>query len=182
MSEEPTLVVGESAEDSLSQACGGSSRRANCHEMLMGNEEPSARLAFEPCRIELEQCCQKEGVVFAELGGVLSRALAVVETRLARCSQPKGDLFPLPLASALGLPGKSTPSTDALIRALNLLYGTRTKDRTKEDNTRRKLTERLNSVVSNSPLLDQNLPHLDFQRAPVPSKDGGLFGRRGTGG
>ena len=90
---------------------------------------PRVRLAFEPCRIELEACCQKKELVFAELGDVLSRALAVVESKLERCSQPKGDVFPLPLASELGLHGKSMPSTDALIRALNLLYGTRTKTR-----------------------------------------------------
>ena len=88
--------------------------------------------------------------------------LAVVETRLERCSQPKGDVFPLPLASALGLQGKFIPSTDALIRALNLLYGTRTKLRTKEDNIRRKLTERTHGVVSNFSLLDQAMPQLDF--------------------
>ena len=60
---------------------------------------------------------------------MLFRALVMVESLFERCRQPKGDLFPLPLASALGLPGTLTPSTDALIRALNSLYGTNQDER-----------------------------------------------------
>ena len=51
-----------------------------------------------------------------------------------------------------------------MIRALNSLYGTRTKIRTKEDNIRRQLTERLHSVVSKSNLLGEAMPQLDFHR------------------
>ena len=154
LSEEPALVGGEGEFGDPSQVNGGDSSRVGHRELKESSTSSSVRLAFEPCRIELEQCCLKKGFSFAELGEVLSRALAVVESLFERCSQPKGDLFPLPLASALGLPGTSTPSTDALIRALNSLYGTRTRTRTKEDDIRRKLTERLHGVVSNSNLLD----------------------------
>ena len=128
------------------------------------NRGPGWRLAFEPCRTVLEACCRKKEINFAELGSVLSRALAVVETRLERCSQPKGDLFPLPLASDLGLHGQRIPNSDALIRALNLLYGTKTKTRAREEGIRRSLTERLNQVVLNSNLLEEKLPQLDFHK------------------
>ena len=128
------------------------------------NRGPGWRLAFEPCRAVLEACCRKKEISFVELGSVLSQALAVVETRLERCSQPKGDLFPLPLASDLGLHGQRIPNSDALIRALNLLYGTKTKTRAKEEGIRRSLTERLNQVVLKSNLLEENLPQLDFHR------------------
>ena len=155
MSDEPTLVEREAEHEDPSQVHGGDSCRENRQEWTEDGLDSSVRLAFEPCRIELEQCCQKKGLVFAELGEVLSRALAVVEDKTERCSQPKGDL---------GLPGPSQPSTDALIRALNSLYGTKTKVRTKEDNIRRQLTERLHSVVSKSNLLGEALPQLDFHR------------------
>ena len=129
-----------------------------------GSIGASWRLVFEPCRLELEACCRKKGATIADLGGALSRALTVVESRFARCSQPKGDLFPLPLASDLGLHEPSTPSTDSLIRALNLLYGTRTKTRTKEETFRRTLTDRLNQVITDSHLLGERLPSLDFHK------------------
>ena len=122
------------------------------------------RQAFEPCRAALEACCREKEISFAELGAVLSQALAVVESRLERCSQSKGDLFPLPLASDLGLHGRRIPNSDALIRALNLLYGTKTKTRAREEGIRRSLSERLNQVVLNSNLLEEPLPQLDFHR------------------
>ena len=88
----------------------------------------------------------------------------MVETRLERCSQPKGDLFPLPLASDLGLQGQRLQNSDALIRALNLLYGTKTRTRAKEEGIRRTLSDRLNQVVLTSNLLEEKLPQLDFHR------------------
>ena len=126
--------------------------------------ETSWRLAFEPCRIALEACCRKKDISFAELGTVLSGALAVVETRLERCSQTKRDLFPWPLASDLGLHGRRIPNSDAMIRALNLLYGTKSKTRAREEGIRRSLSERVNQVVLNSDLLEEPLPQLDFHK------------------
>ena len=88
MPEEPAWVEWERANESLSQACDGDSCRENCHTTYRSSTESTLRLAFEPRRIALEECCKKKDLVFVGLGEVLSRALAVVETRLERCSQP----------------------------------------------------------------------------------------------
>ena len=163
-SEETMVFEREALADTSSQACDGGSSRVNRRETTSGDNAAGWRLAFEPCRAALEACCRKKEMEFAGLGPVLSRALAVVETRLERCSQPKGDLFPLPLGSDLGLHGQRTPNSDALIRALNLLYGTKTKTRAKEEGIRRTLTDRLNQVVQTSSLLEEKLPQLDFHQ------------------
>ena len=93
-------VEGEEDADGPSHACTGGSGRptfaSRRQRAASGDIALGARLAFEPRRTE--------------------------ESKPERCSQPKGDLFPLPLASELGLQGRSLPSSDALIRALNLLY------------------------------------------------------------
>ena len=61
-----------------------------------------------------------------ELGEVVSEALKGQEVRFMRCSQSTGDLFPLPLPSSLERATKIPPCVDALVLALNSLYGTKT--------------------------------------------------------
>ena len=51
-----------------------------------------------------------------------------------------------------------------MIRALNLLYGTKSKTRAREEGIRRSLSERVNQVVLNSDLLEEPLPQLDFHK------------------
>lgn len=107
-------VEREEDENKPSQACEDGSGRLKVESRRLGTTSgdmaSSGRLAFEPCRIELEACCQKKGLVFAELGGVLSRTLAVA-------ASPRGIFSPC-LVVGWDYASSSTPSSDALRRRL----------------------------------------------------------------
>ena len=98
--------------------------------------EASWRQAFEDCRLNLAKVCRKKGASFGELGKVVAEALKGQEYGFSRCSQATGDLFPLPLPSSLSRTYETPPCVDALVQALNSLYGTKTVLRTREDKTR----------------------------------------------
>ena len=122
----------------------------------------SNRQAFEQCRYNHATACQKKGLRFEDIGEPLLEALKVQEKAYARCSESKGDLFPLPLPSSLK---PSTPSgfcIDALVQALNSLYGTKTIVRVREDKTRLNLIKRLEKVVEESELRGAEVPDIDF--------------------
>ena len=124
--------------------------------------DTSRRQAFEECRLNLATACRKKGLTFEELGRVLLEALKVQEQAYARCSETKGDLFPLPLPSSLKLGVSQGGCADALVQALNSLYGTRTIERLREDRTRLNIVERLSKVVDDSELTKCEVPDLDF--------------------
>ena len=124
--------------------------------------EASRRQAFEECRHYLATTCQKKELRFEELGEVLLEALKVQEQTYARCSEAKGDLFPLPLPSTLETSGSPLFCADALVQALNSLYGTRTIKRNREDSTRLKLVERLKKVVDEAELGGREVPDIGF--------------------
>ena len=126
--------------------------------------EASWRQAFEDCRHNLARVCRKKGASFGELGDVVAEALKGQETGFSRCSQATGDLFPLPLPSSLGRTFTTPPCVDALVQALNSLYGTKTVSRTREDKTRLTLVDRLEKVVVRSGLAQEILPEMDFER------------------
>ncbi|CAK9027435.1 unnamed protein product [Durusdinium trenchii] len=124
--------------------------------------EASNRQAFEQCRYNLATACRKKGLRFEEIGEPLLEALKVQEKAYARCSETKGDLFPLPLPSSLKPDTPPGFCTDALVQALNSLYGTKTLTRVREDKVRLTMVERLEKVVGESELEKCELPDLDF--------------------
>ena len=126
--------------------------------------EASWRQAFEDCRHNLAKVCRKKGATFGELGEAVSEALKGQEFGFSRCGQATGDLFPLPLPSSLGRSHTTPPCVDALVQALNSLYGTKTFLRTREDKTRLALVDRLEKVVVRSGLAQEVLPEMNFER------------------
>ena len=124
--------------------------------------EASSRQAFEKCRHNLATACQKKGLKFEEIGEALLEALKVQEKSYMRCSKTKGDLFPLPLPSSLKAVVPPKVFTDALVQALNSLYGTKTIVRMREDRTRLNMVERLQKVVEESELRGCEVPEIDF--------------------
>ena len=124
--------------------------------------EASSRQAFEECRHNLATACRKKGLKFEEMGEALLEALKVQEKAYARCSKTKGDLFPLPLPSTLQSVSPPGFCADALVQALNSLYGTKTIVRFREDRTRLNMVERLKKVVEESELRGCEIPELDF--------------------
>ena len=124
--------------------------------------DASGRQAFEECRHNLAMTCRKKDLCFEELGRVLLEALKVQEKMYTRCSKTKGDLFPLPLPSSLETSSSPLFCADALVQALNSLYGTKTVERHREDKTRLILVERLKKVVEDSDLGGCEIPDLEF--------------------
>ena len=124
--------------------------------------DSSRRQAFEECRHHLATACRKKSMTFEELGKVLLEALKVQDQMFACCSETKGDLFPLPLPSSLKVINSQGSCADALVQALNSLYGTRTIERLREDRTRLNMVDRLLKVVEESELRGCEVPHLDF--------------------
>ena len=158
---------GRGTEDQLSQTRLQTSERPTfmlSREEKADMPEASWRQAFEDCRLNLAKVCRKKGAIFGELGDVVSEALKGQEVGFLRCSQATGDLFPLPLPSSLSRSHKTPPCVDALVQALNSLYGTKTVLRTREDKTRIALVDRLEKVVVNSGLAQEVLPDMDFEK------------------
>ena len=124
--------------------------------------DSSGRQAFEDCRLNLATACRKKDLTFEELGQVLVETLKVQERTFTRCSETKGDLFPLPLPSSLEAIGFQGFCADALVQALNSLYGTRTIERLREDKTRLNMVNRLLKVVEDSEVRGCKVPDLDF--------------------
>ena len=144
--------------DTASQAYTSPLKRGSRRTVL----EASDRQAFEHCRYNLATACRKKGLRFEEIGEPLLEALKVQEKAYARCSETKGDLFPLPLPSSLKPDTPPGYCTDALVQALNSLYGTKTLMRVREDKVRMTMVERLKKVVGESELEKCELPDLDF--------------------
>ena len=120
--------------------------------------EASRRQAFEECRQHLATTCRRKDLRFEELGKVL----LVQEQMYTRCSKTKGDLFPLPLPSSLEASSSPVFCADALVQALNSLYGTKTIERYREDSARLNLVGRLKKVVEESDLGGCEVPELEF--------------------
>ena len=136
----------------------------SCRGEEGGKADTSWRHAFEGCRHNLAKVCRKKDAVFGELGEVISEALKGQAERYMRCSQTTGDLFPLPLPSSLKRDCQVPPCVDALVHALNSLYGTKAVVRRREDKTRLMLVERLENTVVSSGLAKERLPDTDFDQ------------------